>query len=226
MGFKHGLDRNNYLPLRDTVFHTLRRSILHGELKPGERLMEIRLANKLGVSRTPIREAIKKLETEGLVIMTPRKGAEVAEMTVKDICDVLLVRKTLEELAVRLCCDKITHGEVVMLKEEEKKFHDILKTKDYSQIADADVALHDRIYQIADNQKLLQVLNNLREQMYRFRIEYLKKEEAWPILLSEHEKLIECLEKGNKEEASEVIRRHIDNQEATVINVIKGKKNV
>ena len=76
---------NEYLPLRDVVFNTLRRAILRGELKPGERLMEIQLANKLGVSRTPIREAIRKLELEGLVLMIPRKGAEVAEITEKNL---------------------------------------------------------------------------------------------------------------------------------------------
>ena len=69
---------NEYLPLRDLVFNTLRQAILKGELKPGERLMEIQLAEKLGVSRTPIREAIRKLELEGLVLMIPRRGAEVA----------------------------------------------------------------------------------------------------------------------------------------------------
>ena len=75
---------DEYLPLRDVVFNTLRRAILKGELEPGERLMEIALANKLGVSRTPIREAIRKLELEGLVVMIPRKGAEVARITEKD----------------------------------------------------------------------------------------------------------------------------------------------
>ena len=72
---------NDYLPLRDVVFNTLLESILKGEMKPGERLMEIHLANKLGVSRTPIREAIRKLELEGLVTMIPRRGAEVAQIT-------------------------------------------------------------------------------------------------------------------------------------------------
>ena len=69
------LEMNEYLPLRDVVFQTLRQAILKGELKPGERLMEIQLAQKLGVSRTPVREAIRKLELEGLVLMIPRKGA-------------------------------------------------------------------------------------------------------------------------------------------------------
>ena len=76
------LQMNEYLPLRDVVFQTLRQAILKGILQPGERLMEIHLAQKLGVSRTPVREAIRMLELEGLVIMVPRKGAIVAEITV------------------------------------------------------------------------------------------------------------------------------------------------
>ena len=103
---------DEFLPLRDVVFNTLRQGILTGELKPGERLMEIHLANKLGVSRTPIREAIRKLELEGLVIMIPRKGAEVADITEKSLRDVLEVRKALEELAVQLACEKITQEEL------------------------------------------------------------------------------------------------------------------
>ena len=80
---------DEFLPLRDVVFNTLRQAILTGDLKPGERLMEIHLANRLGVSRTPIREAIRKLELEGLVLMIPRKGAEVADITEKSLLDVL-----------------------------------------------------------------------------------------------------------------------------------------
>ena len=83
---------NEYLPLRDVVFQTLRQAILRGELEPGERLMEIHLADRLGVSRTPIREAIRKLELEGLVVMIPRRGAIVASITEKDLKDVLMLR--------------------------------------------------------------------------------------------------------------------------------------
>ena len=103
---------DEYLPLRDVVFNTLRRAILKGELEPGERLMEIALANKLGVSRTPIREAIRKLELEGLVVMIPRKGAEVARITEKDLRDVLEVRTSLEKLAIELACDRITEEDI------------------------------------------------------------------------------------------------------------------
>ena len=86
------VNMNEYLPLRDVVFNTLRQGILKGELEPGERLMEVQLANRLGVSRTPIREAIRKLELEGLVVMIPRKGAEVAKISEKNLQDVLELR--------------------------------------------------------------------------------------------------------------------------------------
>lgn len=86
------LNMNAYLPLRDVVFSTLREAILKGELKPGERLMELQLAEKMGVSRTPIREAIRMLEQEGLAVTIPRRGAQVAGMTEKDMEDALEIR--------------------------------------------------------------------------------------------------------------------------------------
>ena len=110
------IQMNDFLPLRDVVFNTLRQAILTGDLKPGERLMEIHLANKLGVSRTPIREAIRKLELEGLVIMIPRRGAEVAQITEKSMMDVLEVRRTMDALCVELACERITEESLEALK--------------------------------------------------------------------------------------------------------------
>ena len=221
---KFNVTMNEYLPLRDVVFNTLRQAILRGELKPGERLMEIQLANKLGVSRTPIREALRKLELEGLVNMVPRKGAEVADITEKSLRDVLEVRKALEELSVQLACEKITEEEIEELKRVAERFKDTLDDQDVTKIAEADVAFHDVIYTATDNQKLILLLNTLREQMYRYRVEYLKKEEAYPQLIAEHEELIDNISKRNKEEATRIMCEHIDNQVATVINVIHTKK--
>ena len=221
---KFNVTMNEYLPLRDVVFNTLRQAILRGELKPGERLMEIQLANKLGVSRTPIREALRKLELEGLVNMVPRKGAEVADITEKSLRDVLEVRKALEELSVQLACEKITEEEIEELKRVAERFKDTLDDQDVTKIAEADVAFHDVIYTATDNQKLILLLNNLREQMYRYRVEYLKKEEAYPQLIAEHEELIDNISERNKEEATRIMCEHIDNQVATVINVIHTKK--
>ena len=90
------------------------------------------------------------------------------------------VRKALEELAVQLACEKITEEEIEEMKKAAEDFKKILKSKDITEIAEADVRFHDIIYMATDNQKLIQLLNNLREQMYRYRVEYLKREEAHP----------------------------------------------
>lgn len=219
------VNMNEYLPLRDVVFNTLRQAILRGELKPGERLMEIQLANKLGVSRTPIREAIRKLELEGLVLMIPRKGAEVAEITEKSLRDVLEVRKALEELAVQLCCEKITKEEIRELTQVADGFKEAVKSSDLTEIAEADVRFHDVIYMATENQKLILLLNNLREQMYRYRMEYLKSDEVYPQLIAEHEAIIRFITQKDKKAAMEVICRHIDNQVEAVIDTIRMKHN-
>ena len=113
---------NEYLPLRDVVFETLRQKILKGELKPGERLIEVALAQRLGVSRTPVREAIHKLEQEGLVVMAPRKGAQVATISAQSVRDVLEVRKAMECLAVCLAISRITPQERIALRQAEEAF--------------------------------------------------------------------------------------------------------
>ena len=120
---------DEYLPLRDVVFNTLRQEILTGKLKPGERLMEIHLANKLGVSRTPIREAIRKLELEGLVIMIPRRGAEVAQITLKSLQDVMEVRRALDVLAIELACERMGQEELDSLYQACENFRAAVKTK-------------------------------------------------------------------------------------------------
>ena len=215
---------NEYLPLRDVVFNTLRQAILRGELKPGERLMEIQLANKLGVSRTPIREAIRKLELEGLVLMIPRKGAEVAEITEKSLRDVLEVRRALEELAVELVCEKITEEQIQDLKDAAEEFKESLESGDITRIAEADVKFHDVIYMATDNQKLIQLLNNLREQMYRYRVEYLKRSDFHQQLIGEHEEIIETIESGQKDRAGQDVCQHVDNQVEAGRDTIRMKK--
>lgn len=224
MGTDFEVNMNEYLPLRDVVFNTLRQAILRGELKPGERLMEIKLADKLGVSRTPIREAIRKLELEGLVLMIPRRGAVVAEITEKSLKDVLEVRKALEELSVELACERITQEDISRLKEAAKEFERTLQSGDVTEYAEADVKFHDIIYFATENQRLIQLLYNLREQMYRYRVEYLKRREVHEMLLNEHDYIIECIESRDKERAKEAICTHIENQQKTVADTIRTKK--
>lgn len=186
--------------------------------------MEIQLANKLGVSRTPIREAIRKLELEGLVLMIPRKGAEVAEITEKNLRDVLEVRCALEELAVQLACDRMDEEGIKAMKEASAEFRNTLDSDDITRIAQADVAFHDIIYAATDNHRLIQLLNNLREQMYRYRIEYLKKKECYPQLLEEHQTIIDSIESRDKDRATQITGQHIKNQAEAVVDTIREKE--
>ena len=215
------VNENEYLPLRDVVFNTLRQAILKGELAPGERLMEIQLAEKLGVSRTPIREAIRKLELEGLVLMIPRRGAEVARISEKSMRDVLEVRRSLEELAIELACQRMTDEEFKELQRAQEAFKSAVEHGSAMEIAETDEAYHDIIYNSTGNMRLVQILNNLREQMYRYRLEYIKDEDKRQILLVEHNKIYKALCSRHVEEAKQAMREHIDNQEITVLKNIK-----
>lgn len=219
---------NEFLPLRDVVFNTLRQAILTGELKPGERLMEIHLANKLGVSRTPIREAIRKLELEGLVTMIPRRGAEVAQITEKSMNDVLEVRRAMDVLCIELACERISQEEMDALEAACHAFEEAAKTGDARVCAQADVDFHDIIVKATGNMRLVQLINNLSEQMYRYRFEYLKDISKYDSLVEEHKVICASIRSRDKAAASEAAKLHIDNQKKTIINQIRldkgGKK--
>ncbi len=215
------IDMDEFLPLRDVVFNTLRKAILTGQLKPGERLMEVHLANRLGVSRTPIREAIRKLELEGLVIMIPRRGAEVARITEKSLKDVLEVRRALDALSVELACDRITDEGIRELKNACEEFEKAVKEGEVSVIAKADVALHDIIVRATGNQRLQQLINNLAEQMYRYRFVYIKEESRHDKLVAEHKEIYESIVSRDKERACAAAKLHIDNQEKSIIRQIR-----
>lgn len=212
---------DEFLPLRDVVFNTLRQAILTGDLKPGERLMEIHLANRLGVSRTPIREAIRKLELEGLVTMIPRRGAEVAQITEKSMNDVLEVRRALDVLCVELACERISEQEIKNLKAACDHFERAVRGKDAKKIAQADVELHDIILKATGNQRLIQLVNNLSEQMYRYRYEYIKDSSQHGRLIEEHRVIYESIVKRDKAAATQAAKVHIDNQEKAIIKQIQ-----
>ena len=211
------VNMDEFLPLRDVVFKTLRQAILTGELKPGERLMEIHLANRLGVSRTPIREAIRKLELEGLVTMIPRRGAEVAQITAKSLKDVLEVRKALDALAIELACERIKDEELIELETACKKFEEATVTKDARLIAKADVDLHHIIVKASRNEKLDLMVNNLAEQMYRYRYEHVKDATQHQRLIEEHKVILNYLKAKNQKNASDAVKLHIDNQEKAIM---------
>ena len=220
------LNSNEYLPLRDVVFQTLRQSILTGKMEPGERLMEVQLADELGVSRTPVREAIRMLELEGLVVMIPRRGAQVASITEQDLRDVLEVRATLEQLAVRLACQRFTAEGYKALEKANRDFVRLarLKNKNVVDITNADVHFHDVIYEATGNRRLIQIIQNLQEQMYRYRMEYVRDLSSHENLIAEHEELIKQLKARNEDEAEKIIVIHISNQEKEILRLLHERE--
>lgn len=218
--------KDEYLPLRDTVFQYLRRCILTGEMKPGDRLLEIKLAETLGVSRTPIREAIRKLELEGLVTIVPRRGAEVANITSKSLTDVLEVRRALEVLAVELACERADETMLSVIYDKLTEFDSALSSEDLTAISIADEAYHDAIIKSSDNTKLAGLVANLREQMYRYRFEYIKDVDSHEKIREEHHKIYQCIKEHNSAAAGSLMREHIDNQEVSILKFLDKRRLV
>ena len=212
---------DQYQPLRDIVFHTLRKAIITGELLPGERLMETQLGEKLGVSRTPIREAIRKLELEGLVVMVPRKGAQVAPFTQKDIKDVLEVRAALEALAVRLACKHMDERSFLKLQLVNTEYEYAAKENDIETMIEKDVEFHEVIFGATQNDKLVQMVGNLGEQVHRFRIAYLKNSESSMVVQEEHMEILQALRNRDADLASHLATTHIERQSNSIIKFIK-----
>ena len=197
------------LPLREAVYYTVREGILMGRLEPEERLMEIHLAKELGVSRTPVREALRMLADDGLVTMTPNKGAVVAGISARDLTEVLEARLALEQLAVKKACGNITDAELAGLKEAAVHFREGLEKNDRAKSALADEEFHRIIAEASGNRTLVGLLEQLREKVFRYRLESLKDPESYGELDAQHEEIIRCLEKGEADAAREAMRAHI-----------------
>ncbi len=210
-----------YKPLRDVVSEALRQAIKDGILKPGERLMEIRLAEELGVSRTPIREAIRKLELEGFVVMVPRRGTYVADISLKDISQVFEIRGALEELAAGLAAERITTDELENLERILVEINEYMERGDFDKIVDADVRFHDALYHASRNQRLVDILNNLREQMLRFRSISMHYPGRLAATWEEHRQMVENIANHNSAMARKVAKKHMENSEKTLLKGIR-----
>ncbi|MGI6119933.1 MAG: GntR family transcriptional regulator [Desulfosporosinus sp.] len=203
---------DGYKPLREIVFESLRDAILNGILKPGERLMEIQLAKEMGVSRTPIREAIRKLELENFVVMIPRKGAYVAGVSMKDVADVFEIRSALEGLAAGLAAERITDDELEQM-EQVLFISDSEDEIDLEKYINTDTEFHALIYQASRNERLVQILANLLEQIQRFRSTSLAIPGRNKLAIDEHKKIFEALRNHDSVEAQSLAMAHIETAE-------------
>lgn len=215
---------DNYKPLRELVFESLREAIITGKLGPSERLMEIQLAEEMGVSRTPVREAIRKLELEGLVVMIPRKGAYVAGLSIRDITDVFEIRRALEGLAAELAAERSTDGELEEMERFLVKISEEIEQGDLPKVIETDTDFHTLIYKASRNTRLSQIINNLREQIQRSRTTSLSYPGRMKIALEEHRKMVEAISSRDGELARNLAQEHIENAENALMSMIQQDK--
>lgn len=220
---KFNINSNEYLPLRDVVFNALREAILTGKLQPGERLMENQLADKLGVSRTPVREALRMLELENLVELVPRKGAQVLDMSEKDIVNILEVRSALEGLATALACKKMKREDLQKLKALQADFEHAIEEGDMTGIVEIDEDFHDLILASTENDKLITMYQNLRIQLYRYRMAHVKLDSTITAIVAHHRNILRAIENHDGDEGSTVAQGHIKYHTEFILRAIRER---
>lgn len=212
---------DSYKPLRELVLEAIREAIKNGSLQPRERLMEIQLADELGVSRTPVREALRKLELEGFIVMVPRKGAYVSDLTMKDVADVFEIRTALEGLAAALAAERITEDELETMERLLVEKGEAINLDDIGKLVVVDTKFHEAMYQASRNERLSAIISNLREQIQRFRLTSLsipgRKEDS----LREHRNLLEAIQARDIQLARQLAQEHIENAENVLIDSLK-----
>lgn len=212
-----------YQPLRDMVFDVLMNAIMQGQLSPGERLLEVQLADEMGVSRTPVREAIRRLELEGFVVMVPRKGAYVAGLSVDDVESVYEIRTALETLAVRLAAQRMEAEDYRQLDELAEQMKATWQERNVEQWVALDARFHELLYTFSRNERLVQMMSNIMEQLSRYRIISLANVEVRQNSLAEHQKVIEALKRRDSEQAAAAAALHIENTKHSLLKMLQTK---
>ena len=220
------LNLDEYKPLRDVVFENLREAIVEGRLKPGQRLMEVQLVEQLGVSRTPVREAIRKLELEGLVVMVPRKGAYVANISVKDLMDVLEIRASLEGLGASLAAERRNDEDIKNLAALEVEFEEAVRTQNIDMLLKKDIEFHECIFKSTNNKKLHQLINSLWEQVYRFRVTYISDYDSTVNIIEEHKMILDAIKRRDNKLAKKYAMEHIQKAENFMIETTVNNKEL
>ncbi len=212
-------DLENHRPLREIVYEELKRRIMTGKITPHTRMMEVDLAEDMGVSRTPVREAIRKLEKEGLVTIEPRKGAYASDISAEDMVNVLTVREELEALAAGIAASRITGEQISRMEHLTDLYAQAIEANDTAAIIDYDEQFHQAIVSVTDNRTLIQFVSNLQELVLRFRYLYYEDFSRYRNMPEEHHHIIDALKSGDEKRASEVVREHIHSLKSFVSGI-------
>ena len=212
------LDLQNHRPLREIVYEELKRQILVGEIAPGTRMREVELAEDMGVSRTPVREAIRKLEKEGLVTIEPRRGAYASDISIKDMVDVLEVRQMLEGMAASMAAQKVTEEEKLDFVEANSAYKNAVKKGNIEEIIRYDELFHQLIVSYSGNKTLNQLLSQVQELALRFRYIYYDDFSRYENMPVEHEEIEEAIISGDTQKAKVVAEEHVERLKKFVID--------
>lgn len=197
--------------LRGRVFHKLRDDILSGKYEEHEELKEVAIGEELGVSRTPVREAFRQLELEGLIQIIPNKGAYVTGITEKDVRDIYMIRSMLEGLCARWATEHITKEQMEEMEENIylAKFH--AQKGHLEQLAELDNRFHDIMYEACDSKMLEHQLKDFHQYVLRVRKKTLNNANRGPKSNEEHEQIMEAIKAGDADLAEKLANQHMIN---------------
>ena len=202
-------DIQNHKPLREMVYEELKIQILTGAIVPGTRMMEVELAEEMGVSRTPIREAIRKLEKEGLVTIEPRRGAYASMISTEDMVEILEVRQDLEGLAAQLAASRMSEEQMDELKKIAENYNQAVSEGSMEDMIRYDTAFHRLIVDSCNNKILVHMIEQLQELVLRFRYIYYDNFRRAEHMPKEHRDIIEGIASGDADKAREAADVHI-----------------
>lgn len=197
------------LSLGNQAYQELKRIILDRQIPPGGKLNEGDLAQALGISRTPIREAINRLEKEGLVKIVPQKGAYVVQFTEADIYELFLIRENLEGLAAYLAATRISEKDLAKLEPAVEGFSEPFDEKEIRRYAREDFKFHQAVVQLSGAQRLIGLISTLHDYIRIFRLTTVGVSGRMKSSLDEHRELLEAFRLRNPEEAEQRMRQHI-----------------
>jgi DNA-binding GntR family transcriptional regulator len=199
------------------VFENLKSAIIKGDMPPGGRLIESRLAETLGISRTPVREAIHKLEREGYLRKLPRGGFSVLGLSRDDVEETFGIRRVLESYAARLAAEKHKKSDLKPLVKKIQLYQKHLDSKDLEALPDINTEFHDLLYALSRSPKLITMINNLRDQIYRFRQLILKNEKLARMSNEDHKDMLERIRQRDAKGVERLVREHLVRGEKAVL---------
>lgn len=195
--------------LREWVADSIRDMIAKGKLKPGEHICETRLAAELGISRTPLREAIRLLETEGFLRVIPRRGAVVRDISIKDVTEIYEIKAAMEGLSARLAAHHFNKKDIERLKEINNELAKLAEKNDVNRFFKMHNQFHDYFLRASGNERLYQLNCSLIEQIHRLRLLSFTIEGRFKEAVAQHEKIIKAFEKRDAELAARLVEENV-----------------